>query len=401
MLLDVGTILVATIAGCAVLGCLMLIDWWQSRSTLELAWWGTAYLFGALSLLALIVRRTVAPDLLYSSSSTLMLLGYGCLWVGVRRFFRRPLPIGRVLTLCIVWLALAQLPLLQASPPTRTSIVSGLIAALSFAIAYEFWRNRSERLASRVPAMIICGIHGLFFAARVPFSETMRLPNDLGTAPMLYGILALEGLVFVIASGFTFVALTKERAEVAQRRAATIDSLTGVYNRRAFFERAERLVRRSEVDSRPLAVLLFDIDRFKQINDRFGHPVGDRLLIEFTTLATQLLRPTDLFGRIGGEEFAAILPGAPSEAALAAAERIRAAFGAVIVTEGEADVRATVSVGITVIDGDTVGLDRMIAVADRALYRAKHNGRNAVEIEPAPPGAPPGSREAPSRPGGF
>jgi diguanylate cyclase (GGDEF)-like protein len=381
MMLDVGTILVATIAGCAVLGCLMLIDWWQSRNTLELAWWGTAYLFGALSLVALIARRAVAPDFLYSTSSALMILGYGCLWIGVRRFFRRRLPLGRVLTLCILWLALAQLPLLQASPPIRTAIVSAVVAALSFAIAFEFLRNWSERLSYRIPALVICGVHGLFFAVRVPFAETMALPATLGSAPILYGVLALEGLVFVIASGFTFVALTKERAEVAQRRAATIDSLTGVFNRRAFFERAERLLLRSGVESRPLAVLLFDIDRFKQINDRFGHPVGDRLLIEFTTLASQLLRPTDLFGRIGGEEFAAILPGARVEAAVAAAERLRTAFGALIVTEGDADVRATVSVGVTVIEGETIGLDRLIAIADRALYRAKHNGRNIVEIE--------------------
>jgi len=382
MMLDVGTILVATIAGCAVLGCLMLVDWWQSRATLELAWWGTAYLFGALSLLALIGRRAIAPDLLYSTSAALMLFGYGCLWIGVRHFFRRQQPIGRVLTLCILWLGLAQLPVVQESAPTRTAIVSAVVALLSFAITYDFWCNRSERLASRVPAMIICGVHGLFFAVRVPFAEAMTLPANLGTASILYGVLALEGLVFVIASGFTFVALTKERAEVAQRRAATIDSLTGVFNRRAFFERADRLVRRSEIDSRPLAVLLFDIDRFKQINDRFGHPVGDRLLIEFTTLTSQLLRPTDLFGRIGGEEFAAILPGAPPGAAVAAADRVRAAFAAVIVTEGEADVRATVSVGVTVIDGDNIGLDRVIAIADRALYRAKHNGRNRVEMEP-------------------
>ena len=384
MMLDVGTILVATIAGCAVLGCLMLVDWWQSRDTYELAWWGTAYIFGALSLIALIGRRMFAPDLLYASSGALMLLGYGCLWIGVRRFFRRRQPIGRVLTLAILWLALSLLPVVHSSPPTRTAIVSGAVAALSFALAFEFWRNRSERLTSRVPAMIVCGLHGLFFALRVPFAETLTLPTNLGTAPIFYGVLALEGLVFVIASGFTFVALTKERAEVAQRRAATIDSLTGVFNRRAFFDRAERLVRRAEVDTRPLAVLLFDIDRFKQINDRFGHPVGDRLLIEFTTLATELLRPTDLFGRIGGEEFAAILPGAPRAAAVAAADRVRAAFAAVIVTEGEADVRATVSVGVTVIESEGVGLDRLIAIADRALYRAKHNGRNMVEVEPAP-----------------
>ena len=381
MTLDVGTILVATIAGCAVLGCLMLIDWWQSRATLELAWWGTAYLFGGVSLVVLL-GGSAAPHLLYAISAALMLFGYGCLWIGARRFFRRRLPIGRVLTLCIVWLGLTQLPLLQESGPMRTAVLAGIIAILSFTIAFEFWRDRSERLTSRVPAMIVCGVHGMFFAVRVPFAEMMTFPTDLGRASFLYGVLALEGLVFVIASGFTFVALTKERAEVAQRRAATIDSLTGVFNRRAFFDRAERLVRRAEVDTRPLAVLLFDIDRFKQINDRFGHPVGDRLLIEFTSLASQLLRPTDLFGRIGGEEFAAILPGAPHPAAFAAADRIRAAFAAVIVTEGDADVRATVSVCVTVVDGAGVGLDRVIAIADRALYRAKHNGRNVVEVEP-------------------
>jgi diguanylate cyclase (GGDEF)-like protein len=384
MTLDVGTILVANIAGCAVLGCLMLVDWWQSRNTLELAWWGTAYLVGALALIALLGRGQAAPDLVYAFSTALLVFGHGCLWIGVRRFFHMRLPIGRVLTLCFVWLALSQLPLVQQSVPTRTAIVAGMIAALSFAIAYEFWRNRAERLTSRVPAMIICGLNGLFFAIRIPFAETLFFPADLGRAPMLYGVLALEGLVFTIASGFTFVALTKERAEVAQRRAATIDSLTGIYNRRAFFERAERLVRRSEVDSRPLAVLLFDIDRFKQINDRFGHPVGDRLLIEFTTIASLLLRPTDLFGRIGGEEFAAILPGAHPTAAAAAADRIRAAFAAVIVTEGDADVRAAVSVGVTVVDGEDVGLDRLIAIADRALYRAKHKGRNLVEVELGP-----------------
>ena len=381
MMLDVGTIIVATIAGCAVLGCLMLIDWWQSRGTLELAWWGSAYLCGAVSLIVLLVRGSVAPHLLFALSAVLMLFGYGCLWIGARRFFRRQLPIGSVLTLCIVWLGLSQLPLVQESGPTRTAVVAAIIAGLSFATTFEFWRNRAERLASRVPAMIVCGVHGLFFAIRVPFAEMMVFPADLGRASLLFGVLALEGLVFVIASGFTFVALTKERAEVAQRRAATIDSLTGVFNRRAFFERAERLVRRADIDSRPLAVLLFDIDRFKQINDRFGHPVGDRLLIEFTTLTSQLLRPTDLFGRIGGEEFAAILPGAQLGAAIAAADRVRAAFATVIVTEGDADVRATVSVGVTVIDGENVGLDRIIAIADRALYRAKHNGRNRVEME--------------------
>jgi diguanylate cyclase (GGDEF)-like protein len=383
MTLDVGTILVATIAGCAVLGVLMLIDWWQSRTTLELAWWGAAYVIAAFSLMALLVRSLSGSSALYAVSASLLLLAYGCLWIGARRFFGRPLPIGWVLTLCIVWLALAQVPLLQASQPFRTIIVSSVIAALNFAIVYEFWRDRTERLASRFSLLIVCGVNGLFFLARVLFPDLLSFPDDLGRASIWFGVLSLEGLLFSIASGFTFVALTKERAEVAQRLAATIDSLTGVFNRRAFFDRAERLIRRAEIDAEPVAVLLFDIDRFKQINDRFGHPAGDRMLIEFTVIATQLLRPTDLFGRIGGEEFAAILPGADRAAAVAAAERVRRAFAAAIVTEGDVDVRATVSVGVTVIDAEAVGLHRMIAVADRALYRAKRNGRNAVEVEPS------------------
>jgi diguanylate cyclase (GGDEF)-like protein len=130
-----------------------------------------------------------------------------------------------------------------------------------------------------------------------------------------------------------------------------------------------------------VAVLVFDLDHFKSVNDRHGHPAGDRMLIAFTAIATARLRRDDLFGRMGGEEFAALLPGASPQVALTIAERIRKAFAAAAIAHGEGEVSTTVSVGISTVAVAPPDLDRLIASADRALYRAKGAGRDTVEVE--------------------
>jgi diguanylate cyclase (GGDEF)-like protein len=126
--------------------------------------------------------------------------------------------------------------------------------------------------------------------------------------------------------------------------------------------------------------LLFDLDRFKSINDRYGHGTGDEILIAFCRLATSHLRPRDFFGRIGGEEFAALLPHTRPQDALSLAERVCTAFAATP-KRVEADlVRATVSVGVAVSHDSTAEVGELLKLADQALYRAKGAGRNRVEI---------------------
>jgi diguanylate cyclase (GGDEF)-like protein len=125
--------------------------------------------------------------------------------------------------------------------------------------------------------------------------------------------------------------------------------------------------------------LLLDLDRFKRINDTFGHHVGDQVLVKFCAVAMAALRPDDLFGRLGGEEFASLLPDTSLDEGLAVAERIRSSFEATTLEAGANTLAVTVSVGVEMSIDPSPNLADIIKAADRALYRAKANGRNRVE----------------------
>jgi diguanylate cyclase (GGDEF)-like protein len=188
---------------------------------------------------------------------------------------------------------------------------------------------------------------------------------------------------------FLLLNMTKERTELAHKIASLVDPLCGVANRRAFLGGSGRLLAQQAVDREPLAMLLFDLDRFKAINDHFGHAAGDRVLQMFARVATETLGAEVLFGRIGGEEFASLLPVGDLGEAIAIADRVRRNFAEAAARFAEGELLPTVSVGVT------LGLDRktevedLLVAADEALYRAKAEGRNRVEA-----GAPDGADEA-------
>jgi diguanylate cyclase (GGDEF)-like protein len=192
-------------------------------------------------------------------------------------------------------------------------------------------------------------------------------------------VLSFEALLFTIAIAFILLAMAKERTELRHKTAALIDPLTGIANRRAFLEEAMTLgQRRRQVVSS--VVVLADLDRFKSINDRFGHAVGDRVLQIFAAAASAKLGPFDLIGRLGGEEFAIVLHDAGSDRGSAVAERIRMAFEAATIDVDGRIVAATVSMGMIVAEEGLRDIAGLLAQADAALYRAKELGRNRVEV---------------------
>ncbi len=170
------------------------------------------------------------------------------------------------------------------------------------------------------------------------------------------------------------------------RELATTDELTGLPNRRHFLELAERYLAQSRRSGRSVGWIVFDVDHFKRVNDRYGHEAGDRTLRAVTAAASEVVRSSDVIGRMGGEEFAVCLPDADLEGTLALAERLRAAVAELRVAIATGSVSVTVSLGACATSGENLDLDTVLAIADGALYRAKRGGRDrVVTMEPRVP----------------
>jgi diguanylate cyclase (GGDEF)-like protein len=184
--------------------------------------------------------------------------------------------------------------------------------------------------------------------------------------------------VSILGTSLGFILMTKERSDHEIIRLASTDSLTGLLNRRTFMESAYAELARAHREHRPTCVLMLDLDHFKKINDTYGHRAGDRVLQHFSQALRSCIRPFDLAGRYGGEEFCVLLSGAEPAEAEAIADRIRAAVEADVVDVATANLAYTVSIGVTDVPRDAVVLEEIVSRADEALYEAKSGGRNRV-----------------------
>lgn len=173
----------------------------------------------------------------------------------------------------------------------------------------------------------------------------------------------------------------QKQTEATLRDLAHHDPLTGVSNRRYFFERANQEFARTKRRSTPLSIAELDIDYFKQINDQNGHAVGDEVLKSLCNASQRLLRETDIFARIGGEEFAVLLPDTNLDGAACLAERLRRAIADNKLTLNGGEFKCTVSIGVAMLKSTDTCIEDCLLRADSAMYKAKQNGRNRVEIE--------------------
>jgi diguanylate cyclase (GGDEF)-like protein len=382
MNLDVNTLFMVTIYVEAILGLLLLFAWAQNMAIRAVCWWGFAHLIRAASVVLFGMYGT-APDLITIDLANAMLFtAFAVTWTGARVFDGRPVEPVYLVTGAVLWLLICRLPVLANAIDLRALIASGIITAYTWLTAYEFWRGRSEQLVSRWPAIFMLFAHGALFLLRTPLVSI--LPWTPSNADMFGSVwltvLSFEALLFTISVAFILLAMAKERTELRHRTAAMVDPLTGIANRRAFLADAAALAKRHNGNPKPSSMLLVDLDHFKSINDTFGHALGDRVLEIFTATARQALRGSDLIGRLGGEEFAALLYDMDQDAAVGVAERIRASFAAATGDVDGRTVTATVSIGVAHCDGAAFEVAELLAQADRALYFAKERGRNRVEV---------------------
>jgi diguanylate cyclase (GGDEF)-like protein len=256
-------------------------------------------------------------------------------------------------------------------------------------------------MLSALAASVIAAVRGsryalLFLAGWTP----LLLINALGSAHLygwtpdwIFGDAAAIGAgafeALVLAFGLVRRSAVMRREHTQARRLADTDPLTGVLNRRAWARRLVELQDRTRSRGESLSLLFLDLDRFKEINDRFGHDAGDRALLTVAAVMREELRDVDEIGRYGGEEFVVALPGADARRAMQIAERIRARLQQLASATTGGGI-PTVSIGVASTQGEQ-DMDTMIRRADRAMYVAKKSGRNRVVLDPVVDGAePPG-----------
>ena len=371
--LDLPTLSLVAICIAGLLGLFLIIDWMQQRNVRALAWWGSAYLIGA-SGMALGTMPTPVIQLPPIVPGALTFLACGMIWNGVRLFQgRRVLPFATFIGAAL-WLGIGQIP--GALDDGRGPVLGALIVPLyTFFIAIELWRERRRTRYSRAAAIVVPCLHaGIFLVPLV-----MRALLPAGHDTIWLTVFTLETILYAVGTAFIVMLMVKDHHVHVYRTAACTDHLTGLLSRRAFMDNALTLCAHQTKRSEPVAMLLFDLDHFKAINDRFGHAAGDHVLRLFGQVVRASTRAVDIIGRFGGEEFIAIVPGG-LESATKIAERVRSGFEASGLTVGTHSVGATVSIGAAISYDPVTSIDSLIASADAALYRAKHDGRNRVHI---------------------
>lgn len=376
MTLDIYTLFVCELYVLGFLSIILVFGWIGAQYDRVLGFTTLALVLTLSSVFLSSLRSAGLHFLPVAAGNVIVLLAYGCLLNAFRTFCKQPLGLswsGGAL----LWAILCTFPTFYDNPPRRVLVMCLLCILFTGALIRLLWRARASLTVTFWPAQTLLWIHLLFHVARIFLDDAVATPVHGaigGSAFSVYVI--LESILFVIGLTFTILAMVNERTQIAHKRASLHDPLTSVWNRRALFEQAERLLIRHGRLPQPFiyTAVLFDLDHFKGINDRYGHLQGDRVLVDFCQIVQTLLPHEGHFARLGGEEFAALLPG-DSQRARQVCERIRHATQ----LSQPDDVSYTVSIGFATASQARQAFPALLAQADEALYRAKASGRNRVE----------------------
>jgi diguanylate cyclase (GGDEF)-like protein len=370
--LDYNSLLIALSFCSAGLAVTFFVSWFVSRTDHVLLTWGIGVSFLLVSLLAYdhFVDRFSPP--IGTTAFAAMLTGLTFFMGAGRQFRTGVLPIRMLAIIAVTSTAAMAIPMLQGYDGLSYLALNMAATAILLATAWDYWSWRREAPALIITLAALYALTGLSFVpcalllirdgswvmhhAPVNWAETINL------GMCLTGISGMGAL----SLGLNQVRLTRQH-----KRDAETDALTGLLNRRALMDRAQRL-------PLPAAVVVFDIDHFKMVNDIYGHHAGDTVLQTFGAILATAVRSEDMAARLGGEEFAIVLPGTEPLAAIWVAERVRQNFTERSFVSSASDFSITVSAGISLATETQADLGILLRQADAALYEAKRAGRNRV-----------------------
>lgn len=375
MSFDTSTLYVFATMVAGMLGA-MLVFFGRQENIPALKWWGTAYLLGAASVAIWTIGGSKLGVPLTLALNAVGFAACGMVWNASRVFHGRKPNLPGLVFGAIAWVGTV-LTLPPEDSALRLTIGAAIVAIYAALTASELWNERRRAMQKRWPTIAVPVLHGCVLMLPILLGDLLRSHDETFSTSIWVTAFSIELVLYAIGTVFVIFMLVSDRAVTVHKTAASVDPLTGMFNRRGFAEACSRVIEREAKAGRPVTVMICDIDYFKSINDRFGHPAGDEILKLFATVVSTNVRISDLSGRVGGEEFAALLPCSLEEGVLVA-ERVREAFEASGITCEEGPVDTTVSIGVA---GGPAGteLEVLLAAADTALYQAKRSGRNRVE----------------------
>lgn len=348
------------------------------------AWWVIATLLQPAGFVLIALRGGAPAWATILLANSVVAFAFTAYAVALHRFFgTRP----RAWLLGGLWavsvLASFWWGVIQPDLVARLVVVS---LAMSVTLAYGavlLYRNAPRRRALHqvvgVSFVLACGI--------LAYRSIVLLVDPTGVADLfsLNHVQVLSyavGSILPVVATVGFLLMCNDRSARELERAARVDYLTDCYNRRAIEELGTRVMAAARRHGMSLAVLVIDLDHFKQINDELGHAAGDEALVRTVERIRDCLRAEDLLGRLGGEEFVVLMPNTDSASAVAAAERIRETFAALPLVLGDRHRPVTLSIGVAVLAPADRLFSQLLQRADRAMYAAKKAGRDLVMADP-------------------
>ncbi|QEE47389.1 GGDEF domain-containing protein [Rhizobium sp. WL3] len=374
-MIDVKTAFLLWVIQANTLAILLIAIWLHARDQRHFLWFGLGFLLHA-SGLGLVGIRGQIPDFLsIQVANTISLVGFSLWAKGLAALDHRPAP--RLIWIPpALWIVGNLVPFIRDEFAFRVSLYNAGASIGFLMLAVIASRARFSTSRNRALLTFLWGaqaIAGIGYTVFVLFQRPTSFSDNFFGIWM--GTIAVIGF---ITSVVILAKITMDRSEEQLQALVRTDPLTGALNRRGFAEAYQGLVESSPLET--LGVLVFDLDHFKQINDRHGHTTGDRVLQEFAQVCRSLLPQRAVFARTGGEEFAAVLAiSEPRDAALFA-ETVRLALADRSIPTDDEAISVTTSVGISVSPLRSANLDHLLSEADLALYTAKAQGRNRTSV---------------------
>ena len=239
--------------------------------------WGFGFITTSVATTLIIVARGTIPDFWsIIVGNSLLAIAYGILWCGARKFEGKKISIVLALAGMLFWLAACSIGPIYARPEARATVMAAIGICYTLLAIRELWRGRGDGVW-RWPIMLLLLGHAAAIPIQIPLAGAWRHPDPADVDLLTFTI--FETAFVSICAAYLFGGLAKDRIAASYQHASLTDPLTGVANRRSFLQTGERLISRARLNRQPAALLMFDLDRFKSINDRYGHQTGDAVLV--------------------------------------------------------------------------------------------------------------------------